>query len=337
MGNPQGKRAGMPAGMQRMGDVLARVAPVAPQRAGQPSELPPTTSNRAGSSRLSALQRRPRAAGIAATAGSNRAKVAAWRATAEASGRTAAPAQSGPVCPLCGGAGYVRTPSGDISKADAIEPCQCLGVSLRRQRWEQALRASNISDELRQATFASYDTTYNATALRVVTTWVKGLLCEREGKVAVPAWIVLYGGFGTGKTHLLAAAFNTLGAGGSAGGCYPLYVLVPDLLDYIREGQDAPEPGEYLRRLRAIQQAPIVIFDDLGAEKPTEWSEETLFKLVDHRYREGLPTAFGSNVIPARLEPRIASRVQDRRLSAVVLMEGPDYRLAAVSGEEAAR
>lgn len=235
-------------------------------------------------------------------------------------------------CPKCRGVGWVRTEAGaENDWREETFPCGCKGESLSRGRWQRALDASDMTPELLAFDFASYDATYNAAALRAVSDWTRGLICAREGHLAIPPWIFLYGLTGTGKTRLLAAAFNAL----MSNGCYPLYTLVPSLLDYVRQGLDVPRGGEYAARFRAVQRAPILILDDLGAEARTAWGEETLFKLLDHRYREALPTAVASNPLPKDLEPRIASRLQDRVFSTALLMAGPDYRLSG--GRKAAR
>jgi DNA replication protein DnaC len=137
---------------------------------------------------------------------------------------------------------------------------------------------------------------------------------------------VLWGDPGCGKTHLLAAAFNAMVDAdrlGAASGRLPLYVVVPALLDYIREGVQA---GDYSGRFASVALCPVLLLDDLGAEKRSEWSDEALFKLLDHRYRHGLRTAVATNLAPDELEPRISSRLQDRAVSWVYGMRGPDYR-----------
>lgn len=209
-----------------------------------------------------------------------------------------------------------------------MEPCACRESVNVRARWERALAASDMSPLLRSLDFAGYDATYNHAALSLMANWTKGLSCAREGHLAFPAWVLLYGGTGTGKTHLLAAAFNVL----LGAGRYPLYTVVPALLDHIREGLDEPDSREYGARFRAVRSTEILLLDDLGAERSSAWSDELLFKLLDYRYREGLPTLVATNLIPADLEPRIASRLQDRALSTVLLMRGPDFRLADEKG-----
>lgn len=242
------------------------------------------------------------------------------------------PASVAPLCPQCGGAGWVRV--AEIGAAGdwraRLAPCVCQTARLAQARWERALAASDMTPRLLALDFAGYDATHNPLALAAMQGWTVD-----EKRVSRP-WLLLYGGMGSGKTHLLAAAFNALHAAGR----YPLYTLVPALLDHVRQGLDAAKaggkPGEYAARFQAVQEAPILILDDLGAENRSDWSDELLFKLLDYRYRQELPTAVASNLIPADLEPRIASRLQDRALSAALLMSGPDYRLST-AGRKGAR
>ncbi|MGH2501496.1 MAG: ATP-binding protein [Ktedonobacterales bacterium] len=231
------------------------------------------------------------------------------------------PAAAPAVCPMCRGAGWLRLP-GDAESGWRVrtEACGCLAELRAHERWERALAASDITPELLRLSFGGYETSGHPSMLQgrdAALGWA-----EEVPDCALP-WLFLYGAPGTGKTHLLASAFNLL----LAAGRYPLYTLVPALLDYVREGLDAAEKGAYAARFKAVREAPILILDDLGAEQRSAWSDETLFKLVDARYRAGLPTAVASNVHPVDLEGRIASRLQDRALAVALLMSGPDYRL----------
>jgi DNA replication protein DnaC len=77
---------------------------------------------------------------------------------------------------------------------------------------------------------------------------------------------------------------------------------------------------------------PVLLLDDLGSEKRSPWTDEQMYRLLNHRYNEGLPTVVASNVLLEELEPRIASRMQDSSLAQVVLLAGEDQRLAQCSG-----
>jgi DNA replication protein DnaC len=70
----------------------------------------------------------------------------------------------------------------------------------------------------------------------------------------------------------------------------------------------------------------VLLLDDLGAEKETEWTQEQLYRVINHRYNEGLPTLIAGNVPLDEIEPRIASRIRDTRIGQVIVLTGPDYR-----------
>ncbi len=219
--------------------------------------------------------------------------------------------------------GWVRVFVGPEEWKTELRRCSCQREADDRRAWERARAVSDLSDEQATLTFEGYDARYNLGALAAAQSWagVEDAFDWPEGK----AWLVLWGAMGTGKTQLLSAAFNVLLRGGK----HPVYSVVPLLLDHVRAGI---AEGEYGERFEAVMRAPVLVLDDLGAEKRTEWTDEALFKLLDWRYRHRLPTAIASNFHPDELEGRIGSRLQDGRLCTVVEMMGPDQRKHGMSG-----
>jgi DNA replication protein DnaC len=199
-----------------------------------------------------------------------------------------------------------------------VYPCECQAEAIAQRRARRAAAASDAAPD--RCEFADYDAMYNPDALDAAREWAMGYSgpgCRTPGW---SPWLLLHGKYGTGKTHLLAAAFYALLDGGRT----PIYSVAPLLLDHIREGISA---GEYGERFYAVRDCPLLIVDDLGAENRTAWADETLFKLVDYRYRLRLPLAIATNLALDELEPRVASRVQDRRIARVERLTGPDWRL----------
>jgi DNA replication protein DnaC len=78
--------------------------------------------------------------------------------------------------------------------------------------------------------------------------------------------------------------------------------------------------------LGTAQEAPVLVLDDLGAERWTEWAEEQLFLLLDYRYRLESPTVVITNEALETLPGRIYSRLGDRVLCQVAYNPAPDYR-----------
>jgi DNA replication protein DnaC len=132
------------------------------------------------------------------------------------------------------------------------------------------------------------------------------------------------GGVGTGKTHLAVAVMNELIRKKRVPS---LFVTVPELLDNLRETYN--KPGRNLDEwMDAVQNADFLVLDDLGSERATEWVRERIFVIVNHRYREALPTVFTSNIglkdLAAQLGERTASRVI--AMCEGIQIEGDDYR-----------
>jgi DNA replication protein DnaC len=110
-----------------------------------------------------------------------------------------------------------------------------------------------------------------------------------------------------------------------------LFVTVPELLDNLREvymipGRDIDE------WMDTVKNANLLVLDDLGAEKPTPWVQERIFVIVNHRYREALPTIFTSNIGPKDLAAQLGERTASRIVAMTegIELEGDDYREAEV-------
>jgi DNA replication protein DnaC len=228
--------------------------------------------------------------------------------------QTTPPGKSRPAC--TGSAGTKKVTEEAISQED-----RALQAELRAQM----ARASGLPLETRAAMRLS------TLKLR---RGVKGLREALEGARAVLrrelAWLTLCGTVGLGKTHIAVA----IGWEWLEQGRVCRYAQVSRLLVWLRRTYDfTPEQAFELREPRFetvfgwYLDAPLLILDDLGTEKLTDWAAEKLDTLIDHRYVKGLPLVVTTNVPAAQLSPRIASRLQDRRLGRVVTLSGPDYRI----------
>ena len=128
--------------------------------------------------------------------------------------------------------------------------------------------------------------------------------------------LFLEGQPGVGKTHLAVAVLKqvveTTGARG-------LFYDTRDLLRVIRSTYDPSIRTTELEILRPVMTADLLVLDDLGAEKTSEWVEETMNLIVNTRYNERRLTIFTSNYedIPDDTEPnsllfRIGHRMRSR-------------------------
>ena len=225
-------------------------------------------------------------------------------------------------CPICKGRGFLAldAPPGhpDFSK---VVPCRCSQARIAAER-TQALRTISNIGALSRMTFDSFmpDGVGLSEGIRfnLREAYDRSLEFAREPL----GWLVLMGGYGSGKTHLAAAVTNyRLSLGHAA-----LFVVVPDLLDYLRATFGPSSEAALDERLDAIREISLLVMDDLGAHNSTPWAQEKLFQILNHRYNSRLPTVITSNQRLEELDPRITSRLVDPDLSQVYEIVAPDFR-----------
>ncbi len=103
-----------------------------------------------------------------------------------------------------------------------------------------------------------------------------------------------------------------------------IYWQVPELLSALRRGFEDDSAPSYQQIMANCKSAELLILDDLGMQKNTDWAIEQLDSLIDYRYvNDDLLTVFTTNLKPSSLPPRIASRIREGE---VVVLTGPDYR-----------
>ena len=134
-------------------------------------------------------------------------------------------------------------------------------------------------------------------------------------------WLLLRGGYGSGKTHLAAAIANFA----VEMGVPTLFLTVPDLLDMLRFSFDS-EDTTFERRFEEIRNAPLLVLDDFGTQSATAWAQEKLFQIINFRYINKLALVVTTNLSLDEIEPRIRSRLKDPELVTDVRIQAPDYR-----------
>lgn len=143
-------------------------------------------------------------------------------------------------------------------------------------------------------------------------------------------WLLLKGGYGCGKTHLAAAIANhrlTLG--------HPaLFISTPDLLDHLRAAYAPTAATSYDERFEQVRNTPLLILDDLGTQTNSEWAQEKLYQIFNHRYNARLPTVITTNEELEAIEIRIRSRMVDPSVVHVVHIAAPDFRRAGVAQDQ---
>ena len=147
------------------------------------------------------------------------------------------------------------------------------------------------------------------------------------GDLAAVKPLLVTGRTGAGKTYQAYGAIRRIMAAGIVIGW--LASTVPDLYALLRPRPDGDSEAEF-RRWADI---PLLLLDDLGAAKDSEWTEEILYRLVNHRSAHVLPSVITTNLPitgPVSLQSSVSERVFSRLAEcAVVVLKGRDRRIGA--------
>lgn len=142
--------------------------------------------------------------------------------------------------------------------------------------------------------------------------------------------LVLHGSIGSGKTHQAYGALRRVAEAGPRN-FQMIATTAPDLYGLLRPGGSDKGSEHELKRLMRI---PLLLLDDLGTEKLSEFTEEATYRIVNHRYNESLPLLITTNLpiktgaptpdLVTRLGDRLASRLA--QTATIVGFDGPDLR-----------
>jgi len=163
-----------------------------------------------------------------------------------------------------------------------------------------------------------------------------------EGFPNVPRGLLFLGPCGVGKTHLSVAMLKTLvedrGVTGS-------FVDEAELLRRLQYSYGPDSPDTEREVLLPLMDVDLLVWDDLGTGRPTEWVRETLRMVINHRYTYRKQTIISSNwplrsaagrglttgrsaeqTLPERIGRRLFSRITE--MCEIVEIDGPDARTA---------
>lgn len=161
-----------------------------------------------------------------------------------------------------------------------------------------------------------------------VTAWADRATTEPR----TAGFLLLTGSFGTGKTHQAYGALRRIADSGPER-YEVIAITAPDMYALIRPGGSERGPEYEVKRLMRI---PLLLIDDLGTEKISEFTEEATYRILNERYNECRPLIITSN-LPARdadgpdLVDKLGERITSRlsQMTTVVPMNGHDRRRGA--------
>jgi DNA replication protein DnaC len=166
-------------------------------------------------------------------------------------------------------------------------------------------------------------------AVPEIRAWVDELVtqaieeCERGyPKVRHGRSLVLFGRTGTGKTHPAYGAVFDLALSGVR--CRWLVLKAVKLFKLLEPRHGIDHEAEFER----ISTAGVLVLDDIGAHKSSEWRDETLTRLIDERYEDGRPTLYITNLTAKEFDQLVGERVASRlaECASELVIGGPDRR-----------
>lgn len=180
------------------------------------------------------------------------------------------------VCPKCNGLGW-------IVKGKGVQKCECKFKDIT----DSIYRRMNIPKRYRDKDFSNFLTilSEHKILLKILDEYTSSEL-YKEGK-----GIYLYGSSGVGKTHLAVGILKQFFKKKKIVG---LFYDTRNLLFDLKSTFDGSGSGKEI--LEEVVKAPILVLDDLGSERLSDWAKDILRYIIIKRYNDLLPVIITSNL-----------------------------------------
>ena len=222
---------------------------------------------------------------------------------------TLPPSSSTSECPICSGTGWkqVEIPG----KASRAARCDCRTLS----RADRLLKLARIPARYEHCTLSDFTTDFGgahrslATARLTAGRFVEEYPMEKIG-------LLLIGPVGTGKTHLAVGIVQELVRSKGVGCRFCDY---RELLKEIQNSYNPSVQTTELEILRPIFDTEVLVLDELGAVKSTEWVWDTVSHILNSRYNDKKTTIITTNfpnLAPGEIQARTSSHAEAARNAA---------------------
>ncbi len=234
------------------------------------------------------------------------------------------------ICPLCEGTGWKTLQTGNQRR---VTRCDCM----LRARAGRMLERARIPKRYEHCELSNFEFEGPhrrlAPARMAACKFVEEYPLDNTG-------LLLIGPIGTGKTHLAVGIIKEL-MGGKGASC--LFYDYRELLKEIQNSYNSSVQVTELEVLRPVFESEVLVLDELGAVKPTEWVWDTVSLILNTRYNNNRTTIITTNFddkpagtvagprAAAREETlgdRIGERMRSRlhEMCRIVRLDGEDFR-----------
>jgi DNA replication protein DnaC len=223
------------------------------------------------------------------------------------------------ICSFCFGTGM------EVVAGKGARRCRCRTQDARTK----ALEAAHIPRRYGECSFSNYQPANNNGSQLQAFNYAYRLAREYP---SVDRGLLFMGTCGVGKTHLSVAILRELI---DKKGVSCLFYEFGSLLKEIQNSYNVVSQTSELTVLAPVIEAGVLVLDELGATKPTDWVRDTMMQIINTRYNDKKLTIFTTNYIDVRrtpaeetLEDRIGIRLRSRlyEMCKTVIIEGEDYR-----------
>ncbi|MBQ2906041.1 MAG: ATP-binding protein, partial [Peptococcaceae bacterium] len=215
-------------------------------------------------------------------------------------------------CPLCEDRGYLT--DGTL--------CKCY----QQERIQNIIEQSGMSAAMQQYRFENFylDGFDKPEDIQKKVEWCKQFARQIVNGTCNDS-LFLRGDVGRGKTHLSSAIANAVLAGGKT----VIYKRAADLFDMIRRYKYEESTQRWHEVLDQLISCDLLVIDDLGAERTTDFVTEQLVFLLEERNYRNKPWIINSNLKLSQIQDSYNTRVSDRimdRATAILLERPNSYR-----------